>query len=179
MKCYVVCEGLADQLLLEGILKDEFLTDGTEVVVVRGGGWSGAESMARSILAVRQAPVALVVDADSSDPQLTREREAFLNASLGEFRSRFQVFVVVPEIEVLLFKSPELLERAGLELSERDLLRAQYEPKRVLNELADGQPLDLVQRLVDAGAGELLAGVDPIPSLRAFIRATVRTAAAA
>jgi hypothetical protein len=101
------------------------------------GGWSGADSLARSILAVRREPVVLVVDADGGT-ETAMEREAFLLESLGAVgrRELFEVVVFTPALEVLLFQDDAFLGRIARRLpTEVERVRAEYDPKRVLEAL--------------------------------------------
>jgi hypothetical protein len=122
------------------LLKPEFDADGQGgVVIAPAGGWSAADSLARSILAVRNRPVALVVDADAAD---ARERQRFLENSLAEFGApgTWQVFVAAPEIEALFFENADLLQQfTGREATAEQQLRSRFEPKQVLLELLGDQ----------------------------------------
>lgn len=132
----VVVEGDRDRILLESLLRSMSNQHGLRVIAA--GGYSAADSLARSILIRGIANVALVVDADSIDPRAIDERRGFLNQSLGEVptHSKWRVFVIAPEVEVLLFFDRSILERfVGHEVSETDLVRGHYEPKKVLADL--------------------------------------------
>ncbi len=137
MICHVVTEGKSDVTLLTELL-------GTEASeIIEAGGWSGADAYARSILAARKEPVALVIDAGTSDPNRVMERRQFMENSLGQVgpHDLWRVYLVVPEIEALLFTDRDLLE--GLveqAISEEDYIRGRYEPKKVLEKLLNGKP---------------------------------------
>ena len=149
-RCFIVVEGPADAILLRELPQ---LPEGdTRVQIIVGGGWSAADSLARSLLASGRGDVALVVDADSVDPSLVRQREQFLEQSLREIGSRGRQLVVVfaPELEALLFQHPGVLESlVGHPVSPTDLVRGRYEPKKVLSELIGSDSLHTVfaQRL--------------------------------
>ena len=94
-----------------------------------------ARSLARSLLASRQRPVALVVDADTSDQLEVQERVDFLDYYLrqGAGATRFGVFAAVPEIEVLFFEDRAFVERIAQEhFSERAWELAKRHPKDCL-----------------------------------------------
>src|SRR5262245_32089169 len=109
-RCFVVVEGPSDAILLGALL--EAPEEDRQVQVVVGRGWSGADSLARSLLAASRRDVALVVDADSVDPSLVAQRCEFLEQSLREIASdaRRLVVVIVPELEALLFQDRDLVE---------------------------------------------------------------------
>jgi hypothetical protein len=136
----VVTEGETDCLLLRAIL-DESLT-AVPVSFVAAGGWSAADAYARSVLVHGAADVVLVVDADSSDANLAEERRRFLQRSLREIPSpsRRHVIVVAPEIEGLLFRDRAVLEQlVGRRVSDTELVRAEFEPRKVLSEMTGGE----------------------------------------
>lgn len=138
MKSIVVTEEETDVSLLKALI------GGTSkgVEFVKSGGWSAADSLARSYLIDGQHDVALVVDAASYDPRMVEERRRFLTRSLASvaLRTRWQVFVIAPEIEILLFKDRYLLEELlHRSVSESDFQEGKFEPKGVLKRLLPGQ----------------------------------------
>src|SRR5258708_32327690 len=100
----IVTEGEQDRLLLQALLNIE--ADDPDIRVMAAGGWSSADSLARSFLVRGEDNVALVVDADTTDPDLVEERKRFLLRSLGSLSSSadWRIFVIAPEIEALLFR---------------------------------------------------------------------------
>ena len=138
MKTVVVTEEDSDVLLLRALIGEKSNT----IEFVKSGGWSAADSLARSYLVDGQHDVALVVDAASYDPRMVEEKRRFLTQSLASvaLRTRWQVFVIAPEIEVLLFKDRYLLEELlHRSLSESDFQEGKFEPKKVLKRLLPGQ----------------------------------------
>ena len=132
----IVTEGEHDRLLLETLL--DIAPVDSRIRVVAAGGWSAADSYARSLLMHNTENVALVVDADSNDPHLVENRKRFLRGSLGEISSTKErkVFVIAPAIEAILFHDRKALEdAAGHSLSDIELVRAEFEPKKVLLEV--------------------------------------------
>lgn len=134
MKTVVVTEGENDILLLKALVGET----GTTTEFVKAGGWSGADSLARSYLVDGQHDVALVVDADSYDERMVEERRRFLMHSMESvaLRTRWQVSVIAPEIEALLFEDRQTLEKLiGRAVSASELQEAKFEPKKVLMRL--------------------------------------------
>ena len=108
MNAYIVTEGQFDVALLSRLLAHEVRSG---VRVVSASGKSGAQSLARSLVAARRLPVALVLDADTTDKALVREqrlvaRELLTMASPG---IPTEVFMAVPSIEILFFTDPQNL----------------------------------------------------------------------
>lgn len=98
MKAYVVTEGASDAAMVSRALTGAGLED---VHVAAAGGRSSAISLARSILRSRRRPVALVMDADTTDPARVREQEQVLSDLVsGSTKSpSFRVFLAVPVME--------------------------------------------------------------------------------
>jgi hypothetical protein len=148
--CYVVTEGLADSLLITEILKTEFVVSEEGVKVIPGGGWaeawSNADSLARSLLVARHVPVALLVDADTQNPV---ERQQFLEFLFARYAplERWKVLVAAPELLSFLFLSRDVIRSlTGKEPTETQMIRGEYKPKEILNELLDGRHLPNVMR---------------------------------
>lgn len=135
MKSYIVTEGRADAELLSRILGAVALPP---VHVTDAGGKSSALPLAKSILAGRQSPVALVLDADSLDPVRTSEQER-LYSDLMRAASRrvpFRVFLAQPSLERALFDDSATLSRVlGVDIPESMVEEAQFRPQEVLERL--------------------------------------------
>ncbi len=177
MKTVVVTEGESDILLLKALLGEASAT----AEFVKAGGWSGADSLARSYLVDGQHDVVLIVDADSYDPQRVEERKRFLTHSLASvaLRTRWQVCVIAPEIEVLLFKDRPLLEALlDQPISEATFQQGQFEPKKVLMRLLAGQSRTQIfrERLPKFDLTTLQNQTE-IENLRRFLRGTLKKAA--
>src|SRR5215470_18043041 len=106
-KAYIVTEGPKEAEILRKFLPNSLVRD-TEFVV--GSGRYSAQSLARSILAVKQLPVALVLDAEVTDKGATEEKEEFYRESLHQASSgvKFGVFLAAPTVEALFFQHPSL-----------------------------------------------------------------------
>jgi hypothetical protein len=103
-RTYLVTEGETDVAILKRVLPERIVE--TIQFVPAGGGIDTARSLARSLLASRQRPVALVVDADTSDQLAVQERVDFLDYYMrqGAGPTPFKVFVAVPELDFCHFR---------------------------------------------------------------------------
>jgi hypothetical protein len=170
MTVHVMTEGQADARLLLGLLRD---FDDAALRVSSVGGRSMAESMAEKVLITTGEPVVLVVDADGTDPDEVAEDkasvESFLRPAAGPVP--FEVVLVVPEMEALLFEAPSMLKRL---FGVADLPRMRTKrPKAVLRSL-DGSPT-LADVMAKLGADDWQA-LRETPTGRR-IRAAVREVA--
>ncbi len=156
MSAYLITEGKTDESLLKSLLPKDIVQG---VSFITAGGRYGSLSLARSILAVRQAPVALVVDADTDNPALAAEQEDFLRESLRQASPGipFEVFVVIPALEAILTSSRSVLERLlGQSVSDEEFTLARSNPKQFLLSRAKGDsPLSLMGRLDSQELNEL------------------------
>src|ERR1700678_1517907 len=73
MSATVLTEANFDGMLLATLLADEEKRDGVEIGVVPG--LSSGYSFARTLLAVKRIPVAVVIDADSPEQEVASERQ--------------------------------------------------------------------------------------------------------
>ncbi len=132
---YIVTEGQFDAVLLEKLIPKNMNRETT--FVVRSGG-SSALSLARTILAVKRVPVALVVDADTTSESAICERQDLLRSLLNQaaVRVRFEVFLAVPEIETVFFVDRPLLEHlVHQKISDIEWSIAEFQPKKVLTDI--------------------------------------------
>lgn len=108
-KVCVITEGQTDIDILKRVLPPKLAK---EVEFVDGGGWSGAQSSAVTILAKRQIPVALVIDSDANDEQAIHEKLDFSRWLLKQAAVNvpFEVFLAVPQIEAVFFQDQPFLE---------------------------------------------------------------------
>jgi hypothetical protein len=137
MKSYLVCEDSINAQLLNRILPEEILSD--LEIVAAGGLSSGVKSMARSLVVRRQAPVAIVIDADSMDLDQVEERRRTTEEIVKGVASGTPVKVIlaVPMIEAIFFQDIALLTRI-----------LGYEPSSDILDLAINQPLKALTRLI-------------------------------
>ena len=121
-----------------------------DIKYIAAGGWSSADSLARSYLTDPQTRVVLVVDADTSDPNLVEDRKRFLRHSLGQIaqNTRWRVVVIAPETERLLFDNRSILEDlVQHKVTDTEFVEGQYSPNRVLQQLAGLSKMQLHERL--------------------------------
>jgi hypothetical protein len=136
---YVFVEGQTDEEFLRRVLPAE-LTKETQLVNV--GNSAEIPSLARSFLVRRRIPLAVLMDADSLDPEVIEERrestEELIQAAAGSVPVK--VIVVVPEIETWFFTVPEVIERVlGVKPSADLLTLGPRDPKGVLEQLSRGK----------------------------------------
>lgn len=130
---YIITEGETDQEILKTVLPPRIL-GGVDFIV--GAGRYSAQSLARSVLATEEVPVALVLDADTTDKAAIREQLDFLRSSLGRASSgvKYEVFLAIPEIEILLIQDWDFIKKLSgkPEFSEIEIEFAQLNPKTFL-----------------------------------------------
>jgi hypothetical protein len=147
---------------------------------IPAGSWSSADSLARSYLTDPKTKVAIVVDADSSDPNQVEERKRFLRRSLGQIadKTRWRVIVIAPEVERLLFDDRHILEELVQDkVSDTDFVEGQYNPKKVLQRIAAIPTSELFERLATINLAPIQDTPD-INALRQFFEIRLRKAAA-
>jgi hypothetical protein len=173
MKAYVVTEGDLDRELLQFLLPTEISED---VAIVTAGGASGATSMARSLIALRRVPVALVVDANSISPDFVRERSLGLRELLQSVTvgTPAEVFLAVPEMEEIFFQVPHLLGRVlKVDIPETLAIMAEARPKDALSQLFDShKSIKSMPQLLNALTSsdlEELRLANPISDLTKFL----------
>lgn len=135
MIAYIICEGDCDTQLLKVVLPKELLQ---KVEVVSAGGQYAAESLARSLIVRRQVPVALVLDADLIDPDLTQERCHSIQEILESLsiNTPVKVILAVPEMETIFFQDKALLSRLlGLDITSETMIWANFQPRQALEKL--------------------------------------------
>ncbi len=109
-KAYMITEGKSGADILRAVLPEGILRR-TEFIV--GDGRYSAQSLARSVLAAEQAPAALVLDADTSDPAAVQEQIEFLRYSLIQASpdTESEAFLAVPETEILLVQDMDFIKK--------------------------------------------------------------------
>jgi hypothetical protein len=136
MTAYLVCEGAVDAQLLKRILPEEILYN---LEIVAAGGLSSAKSMARSLVVRRQAPVAIVINADSIALDQVEERRRTTEDIVKGVASNTPVKVIlaVPTIEAIFFQDIALLSRI-----------LGCNPSPGILDLAVGEPLQALMQLI-------------------------------
>lgn len=151
MKAYLLVEGSSDQVLFKRLLPAEI---GRATAIVAAGGRSNITSKARSLLVLKQTPVAVVADTDTVETSaVERQRESL--EELVESAAAgipYKVILAVPEIESWFFMVPEVLERLShKQLSSEQCELGKLRPKEVLRQLFRDQ----VSWSIDKMVGEL------------------------
>jgi len=174
MKVYVVVEGETEAYLLRAVLPNELLS---HLDIVRTGGGSNLVSVARSLLVTRRRPLAVLVDTDSTDERIVREKKQSTEELLKAVSAGVptKVILLIPEVEILLFDAPGLLANVfGHQLPNEVLILARNNPKEALSQLIKGQKElrsihQLLDRLTDEGI-EALRSTGPIRELMEFLK---------
>lgn len=129
---YVIVEDRTDTELLQALLLPEVVE---RVRIHSTGSKPSIPSYARSVLDLRQRPVAVVMDSDSTESEsvLSQKREVEELLRMQSLTIPFTVVMAVPCVEVILFSAPKLLERMfGTTISDETLSEARRDPRRVL-----------------------------------------------
>jgi hypothetical protein len=178
MNLCVISQGNTAGKLLATLIAEEQSRGGVEVRVATGQ--SSFYSYARTLLAVKRIPVAVVMDADTPEPEAALERQQSAEEVIGDAASGvpFRVIVAVPSLDILFFQRPELLRRVfGDAINEHVMELAQLSPKRTIQKLAPDQSYEDVRtellRAMDASDVQALRESPPIRDLRDFIAMVV------
>jgi hypothetical protein len=180
MTIHILTESTFDAALLATVLTEDDLREASIRAV---DGQSSIYSVARTFLAVRQEPVAVVIDAESSDPRAVSRRRDAAEEVIGDVASGvpYRVIVAVPEMLVLLFRRPELLRRVfGNVVTDHLLELAEADPRKALRKLdpsaADDELRFRVLQAMDRDDTDALQRSDLIQELTTFLRSTRRRA---
>ena len=178
MTLTIVVEGRRDQELI-GAVMDAVLTGGARVVLA--GGRSHAVSMAGTMLTLREEPVVLAIDADTSEERLIGEQRSNLHALLNRAASpsRWCLALFVPEIESVLVHDDAVVQRLfGRPLDEVEQALRDVAPKKSLERLLRTSEQDwsnVIARL--KGDRELAALVARAPGMREIVEFARRVTA--
>jgi hypothetical protein len=120
MIAYIVAKSEFDSELLLAVIPPE-LTHGSSFV--SGHGLSSAVSMARTVISLRLAPVAVVIDSNSAEPEEVEARQQETEEVVGVAAPdvHLRVIVAVPELGAALFRAKALL-RSEFGLRDEDFL---------------------------------------------------------
>lgn len=152
-KSYIITEDDTMRQVILRILAESLLST---TDVLDGTNRYGVISGARTLLVTRLLPVALVINAHSSDDIKVRGQVADIRY-LVEQASRgipYRILLAIPEIESVFFQDKGLLERlTNQQFTEREWRSAHYGPKAFLCDVL-GTPsnpaLTLLPMLTDA-----------------------------
>lgn len=175
MSVYVITEGPSDQAVLQAIWRFR-LRSQEGLVISTAGGKSNASSLARSLLAKRHEPVALVLDADAVDEDIVGEQQSNFETSLGLAAEPglWKVILFKPALEIAFFHDPCIMQRLlGYKLAPEELELARLAPKKMLAKLSrqTGQGasvMDLATR-IDADTAALLLESPDLKELTEFV----------
>jgi hypothetical protein len=136
MRRYLVTEAPTDVALLEVCLKPERAEHPLSFYAPESK--SEAESVARSFLAVRHEPVVLVLNTNTNHPGSIEEQRDYFEGMLarGGPPEMWRVCLAIPEIESCFFDDLDFVERLfQTKLSEGDRVRAEFQPRAMLEKL--------------------------------------------
>jgi hypothetical protein len=137
MMVNLVVEHLTDVHLLKRVLR---CAGEPCLRLVEGGSSRSALSLASSVRGAWREPVILLLAAHSVDEesmQVRREDEEDMLAMDGS-PLRAELVFAVPELEVVLFHDPAVLERTlAVEMTDEDRIEARFIPKKVLARLIE------------------------------------------
>lgn len=105
----IVVEGDSDAKLIRKLLGTEL---SGEISFYSARRKSSQPSLARNLLVHERGAVLVVMDSDTLEPQLINEQQALTKLALNNIApgGDFDVLVIVPQLEVLFFETPEALE---------------------------------------------------------------------
>jgi hypothetical protein len=176
MRTHVLVESNQSAFMLARLLSAEYEAGLIEIRAT--GPSSSLYSAARTLLAIRGEPVALLLDADSTYPEAVARRRLTAEEVVGDVASSapLRVLVAVPALEALLFLRPHPIARAFGEAAsdERMLELGRLNPREALKRLDPGRDwwtasLNLVLTLNDGDIAELRS-TPPIDELLEFLR---------
>jgi hypothetical protein len=108
-RAYLITEGRLNSEILKMLLPKDLIQS---VEFVPASSSYSVQSLARSILATRRAPVAVVLDAETDDEQKIREQKEFYEQTLNQVSTRtmFGVFIAKPDLPSILLKYPRFVD---------------------------------------------------------------------
>ncbi len=166
---HIVVEKQNAHTLLTVLLKD--LAERYPLQIHAARDSYAARPLARTLQVTRLEPVALVLDADTNNPQRADEDYASYKSYL-EYTARgipFTVILVMPNLETIFFEVPDVLTALTHQpLEPKDFRIGKAIPQLYLNELG----VDWLKTVPSLTETQLqsLRTVPPIASLRQFIQ---------
>jgi len=176
MRTHVLVESNQSAFMLARLLNAE--QEAGFIEIRAAGPSSSLYSAARTLLAVRGEPVALLLDADSTYPEAVARRRLTAEEVVGDVASSapLRVLVAVPALEALLFLRSDPVARSfGEAASDEHMLElGRLNPREALKRLDPGgdwsnASLNLVCSLNDEDIAELRS-TPPIHELLEFLR---------
>jgi hypothetical protein len=169
----VLTESQFDEDLLKRVLTRE---DCAEIMIRSTGSPSSLYSAAGTLQAIRRIPVAVVIDADSPEPEaaVMRRRDAEEVIGIVSSGVPFTVIVAVPALEILFFRAPELLRRIyGEAVTDHLLELAELSPRYALRKLDPETTNDLLRvkmKLLNAMTDEDAAALRQTDFIQELLR---------
>ena len=166
MTIYIVVKDRFQVAALKRILPSTRLLD-IRILYGGPGGYRGnAISMAERVRSETGGePVILLIDAQTVDEESIADQDGdigYFARSLGP-PIRSELVFAVPEVEVVLFHDPEVLEGLlGIEISAEERVEARFIPRKVLARLIErsgrfADATEMVEAMDDEGARRLAA----------------------
>jgi hypothetical protein len=170
MNAYVITEGAFDKQLLQALLPQDVLKN---TQIVAAGGISATKSLARSLVAERHAPIVIVMDADSTNPEIIQERRQGMEevVKIVAGNTPVKVVMAVPQIESIFFQDPDLLARLfGYPLSQEIMGYADYQSNPALKSLLAGSNRTKLFEAITDKDTEILRNTPVIQDVVRFLR---------
>lgn len=165
-------EGKTDAEFLQRVLPEEALRD-VDVIIADN---SGLPSYARTVAITRRKPIAVLMDADSTNPEKIAEDIQGLEEliRLANWTIPLKVVAAVPAIEAWFFAAPEVIARVlGQPIPSEFLPFGKMDPKGVLQHFAQkaGKQWDTAAaiRQLDAADIAKIRAVPEVAELSGFL----------
>lgn len=119
MKRYIVVEGETDK---RAIIETLSLDMDSDITVVVAGGRGAAKTLGNSIAVAKQAPVAIVIDADTTSEEIMRDEELSFQdlVSMLPVSTPPVLFLVKPNLETAILEGDETLDKLAKFVDEDD-----------------------------------------------------------
>jgi hypothetical protein len=181
-RLHIVVEGRTDAQIIRAIVGKDLAGS---LRFFASGGRTSLATMGRNILVHEGGPVLVVMDADTTNQRLVDDQKSLTYLAMSGvaptgysgLSDRVKVFAFVPEIEVIFFEVPQVLESIlGKPVSEEQVQEGVLTPKTALAKiLGASQVLTLAAGLTPQAA-ELLASGQQAQSLKETIGSMMATA---
>jgi hypothetical protein len=132
----VVTQSPRHERMLALLLSD--LTRHATVEVIDGGSRDSARPLARQVSLLRRRPVVYAIDADTAEPGRVTQQQAELDFYFRLSANGLPLLVMqfVPELEVIFFERPRVLERLlGREPDPAVIVAGEIAPRAVLDRM--------------------------------------------
>ncbi len=172
MTTYVVTEGRSGVAVLLPLIEAAKISD---FHALAAGGKSAATSLARSISISRQSPVAVIVDADTSDAASIREQQLIFRdlTNASSLQGPCRLFLAIPTLEEALFPDAKTFEKIYyLHLTDGQRHRFLQDKISVVKEYLTKlqEPAKVTHGTLDSAAAERGFGRPLLQDLLGFMR---------